>query len=321
MKKFIIYLEYHDTRLLKGVLKLLEEDKYSYIEWHFIVDELPSVKEIVEIHKLLDVFSKQKDIVCKKYIACSLKDYARKSLKTIKKNGFHMEVTIKDNIPDINVLKIVGEKLVKSKVPHKYIADVPLEEQMNIYFIFAEIGLPLNLRNINYSDEMITFFDKWIIDKKAVPLNSYNFVLRSILLNDNTHNCRYNSCLGKNVYINKDGDISFCIHFPDKTRIGNTYNNTCLGEIYHGEQFLDILKNATAHRSKCIETCEKYSYCQGGCPLECDDCTNHNYIKLVEHVKEELLQVISLNNLNKYNSCVKSAVYDSLAFNGTFNIK
>ena len=321
MKKFTISLDYYNICQLKDLLKLIEGDKYPYIEWHFVVDMLPSAKEISEIYRILDEFSKQHDIVFKKYIACRLQNYSRTSLKAVKKHRFYLEVLIKDVLFDIELLKRISKTLIKNKQSHKYIADVSADKQMTVYNVFAEVGLPLNFKHINYTDEMISLFPKWLQDKKAIPLNIFDYILRLILLRDNMHNCCYSSCLGKNVYFRQNGDISFCTLFPVETVIGNVNNLTCFNEIYHNEKFIDVLQGATEQRNNCIATCGNYAYCQGGCPLNSNMCTNQNYIKLVELAQKELINVLQSNDLSKYNSCVKSAVYDSLAFNSTFNIK
>ena len=81
--------------------------------------------------------------------------------------------------------------------------------------------------------------------------------------------CEFSSCLGKTLYIAKDGSVSFCKAYPKNTYMGKAGELT---ELFHTPQFEEALKVMIAKRGKCSNTCIHYQGCMGGCVFW-QDCT------------------------------------------------
>lgn len=81
--------------------------------------------------------------------------------------------------------------------------------------------------------------------------------------------CEFSSCLGKTLYIAKDGSVSFCSAHPKNTYMGKVGELT---ELFHTPQFAEALNVMIARRGKCSTSCIHYQGCMGGCVFW-QDCT------------------------------------------------
>ncbi len=81
--------------------------------------------------------------------------------------------------------------------------------------------------------------------------------------------CEYSSCLGKTVYISKEGNVSFCMEHPKETYMGKIEE---IKELFHTTEFLEKLKKMIARRSQCGATCSHFHGCMGGCVFW-EDCS------------------------------------------------
>lgn len=66
--------------------------------------------------------------------------------------------------------------------------------------------------------------------------------------------------------MNSNGDIYPCSrNYPEEYCLGNIMNVDTIEDIFKGERFEYILRKAISRRRTCIEECELYKYCLGGC--------------------------------------------------------
>ena len=80
--------------------------------------------------------------------------------------------------------------------------------------------------------------------------------------------CKFSSCLGKNIYVDKEGKVHYCPQHLNESVLGK------IGETkkyFENHQFNQIVKRAIEKRNSCKNNCEYYDYCAGACPLE-DGC-------------------------------------------------
>lgn len=81
------------------------------------------------------------------------------------------------------------------------------------------------------------------------------------------YQCHFSSCLGKTLFIAKDGAVSFCPHHPAESRLGTLEQ---LDGIFDAPVFYDTLMASVAKRNHCKNSCPHFEKCKGGCPLESD---------------------------------------------------
>ena len=82
--------------------------------------------------------------------------------------------------------------------------------------------------------------------------------------------CHYTSCLGKTLFIAKDGTVSFCPERPRETAMGNIGELTTL---FHTPSFMEALKAMIPKRKACAAGCKHYGSCMGGCIFQ-PDCSS-----------------------------------------------
>lgn len=81
--------------------------------------------------------------------------------------------------------------------------------------------------------------------------------------------CTNNSCMMSFLSINPNGDIFPCSrNYTNNFVIGNLKNISKFDDCFRSKSFLLLLNSAVKRRSKCLKSCELYSYCLGEC--------NHN---------------------------------------------
>lgn len=78
--------------------------------------------------------------------------------------------------------------------------------------------------------------------------------------------CCYNSCLGKHIGVQYNGDIYNCNRdFPKEYSFGNIHDYTDIHQCFESAGFENLVKKAVERRNYCKENCEIYDFCNGGC--------------------------------------------------------
>lgn len=83
--------------------------------------------------------------------------------------------------------------------------------------------------------------------------------------------CHFSSCLGKTLYISRDGTISFCAENPGKTVLGSINDSKPLSELFNNPVFEQMLYKSIEHRRFCKSSCGFFTKCKGGCAM-IDEC-------------------------------------------------
>ncbi len=114
-------------------------------------------------------------------------------------------------------------------------------------------------------------------------INKYNFkfsVERSeefekdcvrICFGNKPESCRFNSCLGKNVYIKADGIPKVCPFADNSIALSEEKGLQNIYEIFNTESFASLITDSIQRRSLCKANCEYFSLCKGYCPLDTDN--------------------------------------------------
>ena len=163
---------------------------------------------------------------------------------------------------------------------------------------------------------MNKLFDYWLYDKNGVGVKEFRTYV-SMALGGCEKVCTNSSCLGKWLSISADGSLCNCGRYLVKEYpYGNIDDIQSISEAFRSEGFKAMLRGSIARRKKCMETCQYFQYCEGGCPdmsLIAGDLSSPSpfncamFIGVFTHVKAMLDQVIADKvPLDELNPTVKA---------------
>lgn len=191
------------------------------------------------------------------------------------------------------------------------------EDQQAVYRHFSNLGLSLNLDHPRYGAGTADWFSRWLYDPNAQGINTFCDIISLLTLDVHSPNCRYASCFGTTFRVDEQLQVYLCPHHMDE--------RTCLGplternQLLQGDNLVQLLTGAIQKRNRCSGSCDGFSLCQGGCPLELetgDEC--RHYIATADRIRESLLDVYRSGKLGQVNPIVKNAILNALAFGTAF---
>jgi len=168
----------------------------------------------------------------------------------------------------------------------------------------------------SYSD-----FNNWKIGLKSEYSSFYQDYFNSIILERSLKKCYNNSCLGKTIYISKDGNVSFCPYNIQTTLLGNLNDFNDFKSAFDNEYFINILEKQMLKREKCIENCKIFNYCQGYCPFETKSICKL-YVDSYKTMSLTAVDIIANGySLNNFNKSIKNTILQSIALDKYNKIK
>lgn len=152
-------------------------------------------------------------------------------------------------------------------------------------------------------------------NRNVIPLNSgstgfCDASIYSIVSGATTMCCEVSSCLGKNIYISANGDISFC---PKNPSVSVMCNISTAQDIFENLCFRNVLERALQKRASCVK-CKYVSFCKGGCVLQ-SNCNKMKeaYDLAINDVHNIIQDSTNLSTIPLYK---ESAVLYYLLLNG-----
>lgn len=154
-----------------------------------------------------------------------------------------------------------------------------------------------------------------ILSLNAGPAGICEPNIYSIVSGAPTLCCEVTSCLGKNLCISHNGDLSYCYKNPSMTIIGNVFNNE---DIFDNDIFRTVLLKAMQKRATCSQ-CKYVRLCKGGCVLQ-PECSilKKTYDAAVEDITTIVQCNINLSTVPLYKE--RAALY-YLLNGGELNIQ
>jgi radical SAM protein with 4Fe4S-binding SPASM domain len=150
----------------------------------------------------------------------------------------------------------------------------------------------LKIIDLSNNDSNIKFYKS--IDKIIYKTDTVDLILDTDIMHlykfyETVFQCKFSSCLGKNIFVSKNGTVHFCPIHTEKSLVGNIY---CTENYFDNQTFKNVLHSAVEKRDNCKSTCQYYEHCAGACPLE-DGCCD--FPELFEKNKTELDRIIQNN--------------------------
>ena len=183
-------------------------------------------------------------------------------------------------------------------------------------FVLYQYGFGLILHASNYSDVRETISKEIAIKKSLIHghivVDSYSesdyfqwlsndddFKIQPFLditklcFDQEPIACKYNSCLAKSIYIDENCNLGFCPYIKNKIQLERIEKCDSFEQLFEGTGFIEILYKQIQKRNDCMQKCQQYNFCKGGCPLE-DECENCNIVEMIQ--KAELLELYDIKS-------------------------
>jgi uncharacterized protein len=134
-----------------------------------------------------------------------------------------------------------------------------------------------------------------------------------LLFGKNRRGCSHSSCLFKWISIDPDGSIYPCgRYYPTSYRLGNINEVSSLHDVFESNGYQNLLAESINRRKACIELCEQYKYCQGGCNNQfiIDNGTSDYCVIFTQSLLciKSILESLTSSDINKINPKLRSMI-------------
>lgn len=215
-----------------------------------------------------------------------------KGIALLQKNNYYPGAIIVINGDNVN--NLIEE--------YEYFKSLNLSMKLNPMFNDgAAINNALYLNADDYINNFIKLFKYWYRDNNCNINVTTCEELISLIFNKHSYVCTHNSCLGKWLCLDSDGEIYPCDRLcTNEYSLGNIDNINSINEVFLNDNFLKLLKYSVARRNECIKNCKYYKNCYAGCNSNAILSQENNYNQSC-YIQKAILQEI-LNYLNNLNN-------------------
>lgn len=221
-----------------------------------------------------------KKFKCVPKFCIEINHITKRVLSLFEKNKFKLQIDVSGKVPKRKI-----NLIAKCKKP------VILIDESNI---FDNIKFYKNINNLVYKTNFESNYEAMLYFDLAY-FNKTNMA------------CEYDSCLGENLFIARDGETYFCYKNLSKSWLGNISDCNSLESLFENETFTNVLDKAIEKRDDCSKKCKIFVKCKGGCPLRKGDCE-----KLLENLTKATMERKNIfqNNipLDKEHLFVKESI-------------
>lgn len=211
-------------------------------------------------------FIKENKISCGASFDGILNDETRGSTKDFLLGKLIFE---KNNLPFGVITVVIKPMLSCLQSNYEYMKGLGLSFQLNPYFTTKceDDKFHFQCGVDEYVDSVFNLFCYWLNDEGGnINISPFCDYVAYFFGKQYRRNCSHSSCLGSWIAIEPNGDITPCSRsFDDRFIYANIDDIEDIREIYDSRAYRKILQMAVERRRKCIETCEFYDFCQGGC--------------------------------------------------------
>lgn len=157
-----------------------------------------------------------------------------------------------------------------------------------------------------YIENFLTFFKYWALDTSCNINVSTCLELVNLVLNERSSVCTFNSCLGKWLCLDSNGHLYPCDRLClDKYDLGNVRNMLSIDEAFENENFIKLLRYSISRRQDCIENCDFFKNCYGGCNAN-SILNEYNKNNVSCYIQKKILKgikdfIIELDNQREYD--------------------
>lgn len=176
---------------------------------------------------------------------------------------------LEDNRINAGIITVVSSYNVDRLIENY---EIMKKEKRNVQFnhyIETEPDNPivqLHMDVNHYIEKMSEFFDYWVNDEGCnIDVQPFTQLILEVLF-DKPMVCSRASCHRSWLCIDHNGKLIPCDKvFPEKYNYGYVSDYDDIRQIYSSEGFSNLINAAICRRRKCMEDCDVYRYCEGGC--------------------------------------------------------
>lgn len=164
---------------------------------------------------------------------------------------------------------VVNQNNVNSLIEeYEYFKKLNLGMKMNPMFNdgAAKENNFFNLNPDNYIHSFVEFFKYWVFDTDCNINVSTCMNFANLIINEYSGICTHSSCLKKWLCLDSNGHIYPCDRLClNEYDLGYVPEMNVIDEAFENEKFIKLLQKNILRRQTCIETCEYFKNCYGGC--------------------------------------------------------
>ena len=166
-----------------------------------------------------------------------------------------------------------------------------------------------NLNPDNYIHSFVEFFKYWVFDTDCNINVSTCMNFANLIINEYSGICTHSSCLKKWLCLDSNGHIYPCDRLClNEYDLGYVPEMNVIDEAFENEKFIKLLKKNILRRQTCIETCEYFKNCYGGCNANAilSEINNNDiscYIQrgILSELKKIIIKLECEKNYDKFN--------------------
>ncbi len=207
---------------------------------------------------------------------------------------------------------VVNQNNVNNLVKeYEYFKKLNLGTKMNPMFNdgAAKENNFFNLKPDNYIQSFVDFFKYWAFDINCNINVSTCMNFANLIINECSSICTHNSCLKKWLCLDSNGHLYPCDRLClNEYDLGNVSNMSVIDEAFENESFIKLLQKNILRRQNCIDTCEYFKNCYGGCnanailnEINNNDISCHIQKGILSELKKFLIRLEYEKNYNELN--------------------
>lgn len=183
---------------------------------------------------------------------------------------------------------------------------------------WKETGLSIDTVDYELAHkEYLDFFEEWIHDAKATWFIPFEDIISSMLTGISSGNCEYSSCMGKYLYLDKNDQVYFCAKKREHTQMYSL--GEAMPESLYNEVYERALSMVIAKRNPCVENCQLFHLCRGGCAfLEKKPEVCEEYAKKISRMEDFIRKEIENAFADIENPCMRQLYLSFIAYGFRF---
>lgn len=168
----------------------------------------------------------------------------------------------------------------------------------------------------NYIHSFVDFFKYWALDMNCNINVSTCINFANLIINEYSGICTHNSCLKKWLCLDSNGHLYPCDRLClNEYDLGNVLNMNIIDEAFENEKFINLLKKNVLRRQNCIEKCNYFKNCYGGCnanailnEINSNDISCYIQKGILNELKKFIAQLECLKDYDKLNYSFKKVL-------------
>lgn len=286
MKEKILIIEDYNSANQEQVKHFLDlllktEDLDLEIQWRFYQRKITQ-KLLSEIASLIRSKGEHREFSVLMVIETNQWRAVKRLRKCLNQYGITVKLALSDSLKPQTVLRLQKQMLLEYVI----VTASDYTTLRKISDPYWKAGVSLIVRGCNLDVRQYTsWFDQWIQTCDGGWIDIFMDAVSCLYTGIHTTDCCHDSCLGKYLYLDAQGNSYFCAEKKAESLMQNIPKN----EIYSAS-YTETLKKAIKKRKSCTDNCAGFASCQGGCPLSEDrliPCTE--YLDKLDYIRDYIL--------------------------------